>query len=124
MNTPVIAKLRIMKNALLSLAPIVTLALAGCAVGPNYQRPTTDTPAHYKADQAAAQDRAVANSRRAAELASERYRAGIVSYLEVVDADRVALQSERVSAQLAGQQLIASVHLIKALGGRWQGQGF
>src|SRR5213083_2707881 len=79
---------------------------------------------HFLADQAAAQDRAVANSRRAAELASERYRAGIVSYLEVVDADRVALQSERGSAQLAGQQLIASVHLIKSLGGRWQGQGF
>ena len=79
---------------------------------------------HFLADQAAAQDRAVANSRRAAELASERYRAGIVSYLEVVDADRVALQSERGSAQLAGQQLIASVHLIKALGGGWQGQGF
>src|SRR5881296_513908 len=50
MNTPVIAKLRIMKHALLSLAPIVTLALAGCAVGPNYKRPTTDTPAHYKAE--------------------------------------------------------------------------
>src|SRR2546425_4412620 len=79
---------------------------------------------HFLADQAAAQDRAVANSHRAAELASERYRAGIVSYLEVVDADRVALQSERASAQLAGQQLIASVHLIKALGGGWQGQGF
>src|SRR5437870_721688 len=50
MNTPVIAKLRIMKHALLSLAPIVTLALAGCAVGPNYKRPTTETPAHYKAE--------------------------------------------------------------------------
>src|SRR3989454_9981363 len=51
MNTPVIAKLRIMKHALLSLAPIVTLALAGCAVGPNYKRPTTETPAHYKAEE-------------------------------------------------------------------------
>src|SRR3989449_7319728 len=50
MNTPVIAKLHIMKHALLSLAPIVTLALAGCAVGPNYKRPTTETPAHYKAE--------------------------------------------------------------------------
>src|SRR3989442_3428458 len=50
MNTPVIAKLRIMKHALLSLAPIVTLALAGCAVGPNYKRLTTETPAHYKAE--------------------------------------------------------------------------
>ena len=66
----------------------------------------------------------MANSRRAAELAGERYRAGIVSYLEVVDADRVALQSERASAQLAGQRLIASVQLIKALGGGWQGLNF
>lgn len=61
-------------------------------------------------------------SRRAVELASERYRAGIVSYLEVVDADRVALLAERVRAQLSGQRLIASVQLIKALGGGWQGQ--
>lgn len=75
---------------------------------------------HFLGDQAAAQDRAVLNSRRAADLAGERYRAGIVSYLEVVDADRVALQSERGSAQLAGQRLIASVQLIKALGGGWQ----
>ena len=50
MNTPVIAKLRITKHALLSLAPIVTLALAGCAVGPNYKRPTTETTAHCKAE--------------------------------------------------------------------------
>jgi multidrug efflux system outer membrane protein len=39
-----------------------------------------------------------------------------------VDADRVALQAERASAQLAGQRLIASVQLIKALGGGWDGQ--
>jgi multidrug efflux system outer membrane protein len=78
----------------------------------------------FLADQAAAQDQAVANSRRAADLAGERYRAGIVSYLEVVDADRAALQSERASAQLAGQRLIASVQLIKALGGGWQRNGF
>jgi multidrug efflux system outer membrane protein len=70
-------------------------------------------------DQAAAQDRAVASARRAAELASERYRSGIVSYLEVVDANREALQAERAGAQLEGQRLIASVQLIKALGGGW-----
>src|SRR5207245_9347333 len=71
-------------------------------------------------DQAAAQDRAVATARRAAELAGERYRAGIVSYLEVVDANREALQAERGRAQLAGQRLAASVQLIKALGGGWR----
>src|SRR5205085_341887 len=71
---------------------------------------------HHLADQAAAQQRAVANARRAANLAIERYRAGIVSYLEVVDASRDALQTERANAQLAGQRLIAAVQLVKALG--------
>jgi multidrug efflux system outer membrane protein len=75
---------------------------------------------HYLATQAGAQDRAVANSRRAAELAAERYRAGIVSYLEVVDANRATLISERVRAQLTGQRLSATVQLIKALGGGWK----
>jgi multidrug efflux system outer membrane protein len=74
---------------------------------------------HHLAKQAAAQDRAVANARRAAELADERYRAGIVSYLEVVDADRAALDTQRGSAQLSGQRLIAATRLIKALGGGW-----
>jgi len=70
-------------------------------------------------DQAAAQQRAVTSARRAAELAGERYRAGIVSYLEVVDANRATLQTERILAQLAGQRLVASVQLVKALGGGW-----
>ena len=73
-------------------------------------------------DQAAAQQRAVASARRAAELATDRYRSGIVSYLEVVDASREALQAERANAQLAGQRLIAAVQLIKALGGGWTEQ--
>ena len=74
----------------------------------------------HLADQAAAQQRAVANARRAADLASDRYRSGIVSYIEVVDANREALTAERANAQLAGQRLIASVQLIKALGGGWK----
>ncbi|HKW30908.1 MAG TPA: efflux transporter outer membrane subunit [Verrucomicrobiae bacterium] len=74
----------------------------------------------HLADQAAAQQRAVANARRAANLADDRYRSGIVSYIEVVDADRDALTAERANAQLAGRRLIASVQLIKALGGGWE----
>jgi outer membrane protein, multidrug efflux system len=74
----------------------------------------------YLADQAAAQRRAVSTARRAADLSADRYRSGIVSYLDVVDADREALAAERASAQLASQRLIAAVQLIKALGGGWQ----
>jgi multidrug efflux system outer membrane protein len=69
--------------------------------------------------ESAAQRRAVKNARRAADLATERYRSGLVSYLEVVDASREALQAERADAQLTGQRLAASVQLIKALGGGW-----
>jgi len=76
----------------------------------------------YLADQASAQDRAVANAQRAAELAGDRFRAGIVSYLEVVDANREALQAERGRAQLTGLRLAARVQLIKALGGGWHEQ--
>ena len=42
---------------------------------------------HHLAVQAEAQQRAVTNARRAAELATDRYRSGIVAYIEVVDAE-------------------------------------
>ncbi|HLP78601.1 MAG TPA: efflux transporter outer membrane subunit, partial [Candidatus Paceibacterota bacterium] len=77
---------------------------------------------HNLSIQAEARERALTNSRRAADLAIERYRSGIVSYLEVVDASRDALAAERSNAQLAGERLIASVQLIKALGGGWTEQ--
>ena len=73
----------------------------------------------HLADQSSAQQRAVTHARRAVDLATDRYRSGIVSYIEVVDASRDALQAERGNAQLAGQRLIAAVQLIKALGGGW-----
>ncbi|HEX4119521.1 MAG TPA: efflux transporter outer membrane subunit [Verrucomicrobiae bacterium] len=73
----------------------------------------------HLADQSSAQERAVTNSRLAANLATDRYRSGIVSYIEVVDAEREALQAERDDARLTGQRLIAAVQLIKALGGGW-----
>jgi multidrug efflux system outer membrane protein len=72
------------------------------------------------AEQAEAQARAVASSRRTADLTTARYNAGLVSYFEVVDAERTALQSERLATQIRGQRLVTSVFLIKALGGGWQ----
>ncbi len=77
------------------------------------------TASRLLAEQAAAQDRALAFSRRAAVLAKTRYDAGYVSYLDVVDAQRTELGNERASAQLAAQRLNVSVALVKALGGGW-----
>jgi multidrug efflux system outer membrane protein len=77
---------------------------------------------HNFAIQAEAQARAVTSARRATELATDRYRSGIVAYIEVVDASRDMLSAERSNAQLAGARLIATVQLIKALGGGWETQ--
>ena len=63
--------------------------------------------------------RAVAASRRAADIVQQRYRAGQVGYLDVTDAERTALANESLAIQLRGQQLVASVVLVKALGGGW-----
>ncbi len=76
----------------------------------------------HLAEQTAAQERAVASARRSVALATDRFRSGIVSYIEVVDASRDAFSAERANAQLAGQRLIAAAQLIKALGGGWDEQ--
>jgi hypothetical protein len=48
-----------------------------------------------------------------------RYREGSISYLDVIDSDRSILQQEQLAAQLHGSRMIASVDLIRALGGGW-----
>ncbi|HVT71959.1 MAG TPA: efflux transporter outer membrane subunit [Lacunisphaera sp.] len=77
------------------------------------------TASRLLADQAAAQDRAVAAARRAGELAQTRYDAGYVAYFEVIDAQRTVLAAERAATQLAAQRLVNSIALVKALGGGW-----
>ncbi|MFJ5445538.1 efflux transporter outer membrane subunit [Methylobacillus methanolivorans] len=71
-------------------------------------------------NQSEVQDTAVASSQRASHLAQSRYREGLVSYLEVIDADRTLLQQKRVTLQLDGERARATVNLIRALGGSWQ----
>jgi outer membrane protein TolC len=45
----------------------------------------------------------------------------VANPLEVIVAQQALLNSERLAAQLVGQRLLASVFLVKALGGDWQG---
>ena len=71
------------------------------------------------ADQAEAQERAVAASRRALELSQQQYAHGSIAFLDVLDAERTLLANERVATQLLGQRMQATVQLIKALGGAW-----
>ena len=66
-----------------------------------------------------AENAALASARRTLEIANNRYKAGLVTYLEVATAQSAALAHERTVVELGAQRLSASVALIKALGGGW-----
>ncbi len=72
------------------------------------------------AAQAEAQKRATASSRHTAEIALQRYKQGAVSYRDVVETQRTALEIELNLVQTLAERLNASVALIRALGGGWQ----
>jgi multidrug efflux system outer membrane protein len=74
---------------------------------------------HYLSRQSAAANSAVSDARSAEEIASNRYKAGLVSYLDVVFAQQSLLSNEEISTQVQGQRLTATVGLVQALGGRW-----
>jgi multidrug efflux system outer membrane protein len=59
-------------------------------------------------------------AQRTLEIADNRYKAGLVTYLEVATAQGAALNLERTTVQLRGEKLVAVVGLIKALGGGWE----
>jgi multidrug efflux system outer membrane protein len=73
------------------------------------------------AEQLAAQTRSLEASRRTAEHFALRLGGGMIGYLEVVDAERSRLQAERAVAQNLGNRYGATVKLLKALGGGWNG---
>jgi outer membrane protein, multidrug efflux system len=65
------------------------------------------------------QQQAVDASRRNLDIATNRYKGGLVSYLDVVTAQQTLLTNEQELAILQGQKLVTSVLLVKALGGGW-----
>lgn len=65
------------------------------------------------------QGAAVADARRALEIANNRYVGGVTTYLDVITAQTTLLSSQRLETQLLGQQMVSSVFLVKALGGGW-----
>jgi multidrug efflux system outer membrane protein len=66
-----------------------------------------------------AQNRTLASSGQALTVAKSRYDKGAVSYLDVTEAERTPLATERALAQLRGAQWAATAQLVKALGGGW-----
>ncbi|MBV8035741.1 efflux transporter outer membrane subunit [Roseateles sp.] len=66
-----------------------------------------------------AQNLTLASSSQALAVARSRYDKGAVSYLDVTEAERTPLATERALAQLRGAQWAATAQLVKALGGGW-----
>jgi len=71
------------------------------------------------AEQAAAQDIAVAASREAERIISNQYKAGTVAYTAVVVAQTAALTNAEAALSVRQSRLLAGVALIQALGGGW-----
>jgi multidrug efflux system outer membrane protein len=69
--------------------------------------------------QADVQAQAVASASRATVLSDSRYRNGLVSQLELLDARRSEASNRRQALQVRAAQYQATVGLIKALGGGW-----
>jgi outer membrane protein, multidrug efflux system len=71
------------------------------------------------ADEANSTANAVNDARRTEEIAVNQYKTGLVDYLNVVSAQATLLFNQRTQTQIQGEQMVASVALIKSLGGGW-----
>ncbi|WP_243397848.1 efflux transporter outer membrane subunit [Herbaspirillum robiniae] len=72
--------------------------------------------------EAAVQDEALQAARQAVVLVTNQYKAGTVSYVNVITAQATALSAERSSLDIRNRRMAASVLLAKALGGGWDGK--
>jgi multidrug efflux system outer membrane protein len=74
-------------------------------------------------EQAGTQADAVDAAAHATALSGSRYRNGLVSQLELLDAQRSELADRRVAVQVRGAQYQATIGLVRALGGSWTEPG-
>ena len=71
-------------------------------------------------EEAAIQAEAVKAAEHSLEISLNQYKAGIVTYLQVVQAQTAALANQRAAADVLARRVGASVLLVKALGGGWE----
>ena len=70
-------------------------------------------------DESKTESAAVAAAEHSLALSNNRYKGGVTTYLEVITAQTAALANELTAVQISGRRMVASVLLIKALGGGW-----
>ncbi len=68
-------------------------------------------------EEAKVQDEAVRAARESVVLTTNQYKAGIVSYINVVTVQTTQLSNERTAVGILGRRLVAAATLVKALGG-------
>ncbi len=73
-------------------------------------------------DEAAVRQEALDAARDSLRLTENQYKAGLIAYIDVVVVQATALSNERSVLNILQNRLIASVQLIAALGGGWEGQ--
>ena len=71
-------------------------------------------------DQESAQEQlAVAAAQRSLNINTAQYKGGVTTYLQVLTAQTTLLSNQRTQEDIATRQFVASVQLIRALGGGW-----
>jgi len=65
------------------------------------------------------EEKAVASAQHSFDISNQRYKGGVTSYLEVLTAETALLQNQRTAIDLQTRQFVASVGLVRALGGGW-----
>lgn len=70
-------------------------------------------------EEAQLQADALKSARESAQIAINQYKAGVTTYINVVNAETIALNNERANLDVQSSRLTAAVLLIKALGGGW-----
>ncbi len=63
--------------------------------------------------------RAVASAQNSFDLSNQRYKGGVTSYLEVLTAEATLIDNQRTAIDLETRQFVASVGLVRSLGGGW-----
>jgi NodT family efflux transporter outer membrane factor (OMF) lipoprotein len=70
-------------------------------------------------EESAKQNQAVQSAEHSLALSTNRYKGGLVTYLEVITAQSTALSNERTAVDILTRRMNSTVLLIKALGGGW-----
>jgi NodT family efflux transporter outer membrane factor (OMF) lipoprotein len=70
-------------------------------------------------NESAQEQLAVAAAQRSLNINTAQYKGGVATYLQVLTAQTALLTNQRTQADISTRQFVASVQLIRALGGGW-----